>query len=308
MKFALSLAAVLVLAHPIAARAAAEDLDSVKELYAAASYEEALSRLDALSGNVDVVVANQYRALCLLGLGRGADAETALREIVTANPLYRVSPNDVSPRLVDMFTDVRKRALPSAARQLYAKAKSDYDDKKHAQAVAGFTTLLEVLKDKDLQQGGGVGDLKELAEGFLTLSNAQLAKIAPPPPASAPAATAPAATATAAATPVVPRPQIFSAEDRDVRGPIEVQRTMPPWAPTSAMDQRRTFRGVLRLTIDEEGKVESADLVTSVFPGYNDELLRAAKGWKYRPATREGVAVKYALTVAVVLRPQGSEE
>ena len=305
MKFALSLAAVLVLAHPIAARAAAEDLDSVKELYAAASYEEALSRLDAISGNVDVVVANQYRALCFLGLGRGSDAETALREIVTANPLYRVSPNEVSPRLVDMFTDVRKRALPAAARQLYTKAKNDYDDKKHAQAVAGFTTLLEVLQDKDLQQGGGVGDLKELAEGFLTLSNAQLAKAAPPP-AAAPAA--PSATTTAAAVPVVPRqPQIFSAEDRDVKGPIEVQRTMPPWSPTSAMDQRRTFRGVLRLTIDQEGKVESADLVTSVFPGYNDELLRAARGWRYRPATRAGVAVRYALTVAVVLRPQGSE-
>jgi TonB family protein len=303
MKFALSLAAVLVFAHPIAARAAAEDLDSVKELYAAASYEEALTKLDALSGNVDVVVANQYRALCLLGLGRAADAESALREIVTANPLYRVSPNDVSPRLVDLFTDVRKRALPSAARQLYAKAKNDYDDKKHAQAAAGFTTLLELLKDKDLQPGGGVGDLKELAEGFLALAEAQVAKVAPPPPPAA------APVAAAAAVPAVPRqPQIFSAEDRDVRGPIEVQRTMPAWSPTSAMDQRRTFRGVLRLTIDEEGRVESADLVTSVFPGYNEELLRAARGWRYRPATRAGVAVKYALTVAVVLRPQGSEE
>jgi TonB family protein len=304
MKYALplaSLATILALAQPTAARAAAEDLDSVKELYAAASYEEALSRLDTLR-NVDVVVANQYRALCLLGLGRAADAESALQEIVSANPLYRVSPNDVSPRLVDLFTEVRKRALPSAAKQLYARAKNDYDEKKHTQAVAGFTTLLELLKDKDLQQSGGVGDLKELAEGFMTLAEAQLAKAAPPAaPAAAPVA--------APAAPVVPRQQqIFSAEDRDVRGPIEVQRTMPAWTPTSAINQRQTFRGVLRLTIDEQGKVEAADLVTPVFPGYNDELVRAARTWKYRPATRAGVPVKYVLTVAIVLRPQGSEE
>jgi tetratricopeptide (TPR) repeat protein len=304
MKYRLSLAAlvaVLVLVRPVAARAAAEDLDSVKELYAAASYEEALSRLDALSGNVDIVVANQYRALCLLGLGRAADAESALREIVTANPLYRVSPNDVSPRLVDLFADVRKRALPTAARQLYAKAKSSYDDKNHAAAVNEFKTLLQLLNDQDLQQSEA-RDLKDLAEGFLTLAETQVSK--------ALAAAAPAATPSPAPAPAVPVPQaprIFSAEDRDVRGPIEMQRTMPPWSPTSAIDQRRVFRGVLRLTIDEQGQVQAADLLTPVFPGYNDELLKAARTWRYRPAMRAGVPVKYSLTLAIVLRPQGSE-
>jgi TonB family protein len=304
MKSRFALAALaLVLSVAPAAAAAPEDLDSVKELYASASYEEALNRLDALSGNVDIVVANQYRALCLLGLGRANDAESALREIVTANPLYRVSPNDVSPRLVALFADVRKRALPGAARQLYGKAKHDYDEKNHASAVAQFKTLIELLSDKDLQQSREAGDLKDLAEGFLTLADAQLAKTTPP------AVTAPAASVASAPAPVVPKPPlIFSAENRDVRGPIEVQRTMPPWSPTSAMDQRRTFRGVLRLTIDEEGRVEEAELLAPVFPGYNDELLRAAKTWRYRPATRGGAAVKYSLTLAIVLRPQGSEE
>jgi TonB family protein len=304
MKFRFALAALaLALLIAPAAAAAPEDLDTVKELYASASFEEALSRLDAISGNVDIVVANQYRALCLLGLGRAKDAESALREIVTANPLYRVSPNDVSPRLVDLFAEVRKRALPAATRQLYAKAKHDYDEKNHASAVTQFKMLLELLSDKDLQQSREIGDLKDLAEGFLTLADAQLAKVAPP---AVPAATAAAVSAPA---PIVPKtPVVFSAENRDVKGPIEVQRTMPPWSPTSAMDQRRTFRGVLRLTIDEEGRVEEAELLSPVFPRYNDELLRAAKSWRYRPATRGGAAVKYSLTLAIVLRPQGSEE
>jgi tetratricopeptide (TPR) repeat protein len=292
------LAAALITTLP--ARAAGpEDLDSIRELYASASYEEALTKLDALSGNVDIVVANQYRALCFLGLGRSRDAESALQEIVTANPLYRVSANDVSPRLVDLFRDVRKRALPTAARQLYAKAKHDYDDKKHAEAAGQFRTLLELLKDADLQQSSEARDLKDLADGFLTLADAQVTKVAaaiPPPAAVAPA-------------PAAPRPpQIFSAEDRDVRAPVELERVMPPWSPTSAMDQRRTFRGVLRLTINEEGQVETADLITPVFPGYNDELLRSAKTWRYRPATRSGTPVKYSMTLAVILRPQGYQE
>jgi len=296
--------AALALALSIApAAAAAENLDAVKELYASASFEEALTRLDALSGDVDIVVANQYRALCLLGLGRANDAESALREIVTANPLYRVSPNDVSPRLVELFAEVRKRSLPNAARQMYAKAKKDYDGKNHVGAAAQFRMLLVLLDDKDLQQSRERGDLKDLAEGFMTLAEAQVAKSA------AATAAATVAAASPAPAPVVPKaPQIFGAENRDVRGPVEVQRTMPPWSPTSAMDQRRTFRGVLRLTIDEEGRVEEAELLSPVFPGYNDELLRVAKTWRYRPATRGGAAVKYSLTLAIVLRPQGSEE
>ena len=92
--------------------APAEDLDSVKALYAEASYEEALAKLDTLDGEIDPVMANQYRALCLLGLGKTRDAEAPLQRIVAANPLYTITPGDVSPRLVDLFKAIRCVAVP----------------------------------------------------------------------------------------------------------------------------------------------------------------------------------------------------
>src|SRR5262245_47898268 len=91
--------------------AAAGDLDSAKALYAAASYEEALAALDQLGGGPDSIQVNEYRALCLLALGRARDAEAPLQQIVSADPLYKIPAAEVSPRLVDLFHDVRKRAL-----------------------------------------------------------------------------------------------------------------------------------------------------------------------------------------------------
>ena len=57
---------------------AAPDLANVRDLYAAASYAEALEVLGGVEGTDNTEVVEQYRALCLLGLGRTADAEKAL--------------------------------------------------------------------------------------------------------------------------------------------------------------------------------------------------------------------------------------
>ena len=101
---ALSLVFVAI-AGGVLAQAAAGDLDSAKALYAAASYEEALATLDQL-GAADSIQVNQYRALCLLALGRARDAEAPLQQIVSADPLYKLPAGEVSPRLVDLFRDV----------------------------------------------------------------------------------------------------------------------------------------------------------------------------------------------------------
>src|SRR5262245_5887563 len=79
---------------------AAPDLANVRELYASASYAEALEVLGALEGADNTEVVEQYRALCLLALGRTTDAERALERIILRRPLYVVPAADVSPRLV----------------------------------------------------------------------------------------------------------------------------------------------------------------------------------------------------------------
>jgi tetratricopeptide (TPR) repeat protein len=300
---ALSLVVVAV-GGGVLAQAAAGDLDSAKALYAAASYEEALATLDQL-GAADSIQVNQYRALCLLALGRARDAEVPLQQIVSTDPLYKLAAAEVSPRLVDLFRDVRKRALPSTARQLYTRAKSNYDAKNLPEAAKDFKTLLALLNDPEAaDRGNELADLKSLAEGFLTLADAQLAAPKPPAPAPVSAVTAAAAPAPAAAP---AERRIYTSDDADVKPPIELQRQMPSWTPTSATQKISTFKGAVRVVIDEKGMVESADMLSSVYPTYNVLLLKAAKTWRYQPATRFGAAVRYATTIEVVLRPLSDE-
>ena len=64
----------LIVAAPAGA---APDLALVRELLASASYAEALEVLGSLESADNAEVVEQYRALCLLGLGRTADAERA---------------------------------------------------------------------------------------------------------------------------------------------------------------------------------------------------------------------------------------
>lgn len=301
---------------------AAGDLESVKALYAAASYEEALVSLDRVDTTVDPIQVNQYRALCLLALGRARDAEAPLQQIVSANPLYVIPVNEVSPRLVELFKEVRRRLLPTAARQLYVKAKASYDSKNFSEASAQFKTLLAVLGDPDAAARGEVNDLKDLAEGFLALAGAQVSSQPPPaptapptpPPAVTPAVAESGEPSSVAAAPAAATARqdagadlrIYSSADTDVKPAIELQRTMPRWMPTTAAEQLATYRGTLRVVVNESGQVESANLLAGIYPTYNDPLLRIAKTWRYRPATRQGRPVKYALTLDIVLRPNGT--
>src|SRR5687767_14867630 len=101
--------------------AAQESLAGAQALYASAQYEDALSSLNRIrSGGVsssDVPAIEQYRALCLLALGRASEAEDAIAAVVTANPTFSPVLNDISPRVRSAFTDVRRRVLPTVLQQ-----------------------------------------------------------------------------------------------------------------------------------------------------------------------------------------------
>ena len=92
-------------------------LNTAKDLYASARYDEALSVLNGLriGESADRKSVEQYRSLCLLALGRASEAETAIAAVVTADPTYRPGESDASPRVRATFTDVRKRLLPEIA-------------------------------------------------------------------------------------------------------------------------------------------------------------------------------------------------
>ncbi len=292
--------------HPGAAPAPARtapalspDLSAVRDLYASASFEDALARLDTMDASNAQV--QQYRALCLLGLGRTAEAQQSLERMVASQPLYTISDTDVSPRLVAMFHTVRRRLLPTQARDLYVRAKRDLDDKKFVVAEGEFKELLAILADDDMaEEATGFLDLKMLGEGFLKLTEGELAaeaKAAPPAP--APAST-PAPASSAAAAPKV-SPAVYSDIDSDVTAPVEVERRMPAWHPTGVLTRTGQYHGMLEVVINEHGLVESATIKRSISPLYDPSLLQATKDWRFQPATRAGQPVKYRKTFDITL-------
>jgi TonB family protein len=299
------LSAVMVLATAAAARAA-DDLSVARDLYASAAYEEALAALNRVRAAgtpvADASTVEQYRAFCLLALGRGPEAQAAIEAVISADPLYQPSSTDVSPRVRTAFSDVRRRMLPSIIPQQYAKAKTAFDRKDYAAAAAGFKQVLTALADPELGQAANqppLSDLKTLAVGFQELS----AKAIPPPPlAVAPnpvaEASGPApASLPAAAPPAAPR--VYTMADPKVIVPTVIRQELPPFV--GRLSQPAT--GALEVVIDERGNVESAAMRESVNAAYDRNALNATRNWRYQPATLNGIPVKFRKLISITLKP-----
>lgn len=288
---------VALLATPVVAA----DLPTVKALYAEASYDEALKQLDALDpATVNPDEIHQYRALCLLALGRTRDAERSLETIVARSPLYHLDEAQVSPRLVGMFRDVRRKALPDTALERYGKGKAAYERKEYVAASGLFREVIAIAADPDAAgEAAALGDVKQLADGFLTLSNAALAAAVPPAPSAPPAPVAMSLAPEIAQRPATPA--IYGSEDAGVVAPIDITRTLPRWTPEHGQLASITRRGLLEIVIDERGGVESARLSRPIFPSYDTALLEATRTWRFKPATRNGAPVKYRKVLEIVL-------
>src|SRR5215212_575505 len=142
---------VAALAGPARAgqREADNPLAAARDLYASARYDEALAVLNGLQpadrGGADRKSIEQYRSLCLLALGRGSEAESAIAAVVTADPLFVPGEAEASPRVRAAFSDVRQRLLPEIANSKYAAAKAAYDRKEYATAELQFRDLVTLL-------------------------------------------------------------------------------------------------------------------------------------------------------------------
>jgi len=292
-----SLAAIVMMVAPV--RAEQDSVAAARDLYASAAYEDALAILNRLpgSGRVDEKqTIEQYRAFCLLALGRSAEAEQAIEMIVAADPSYRPAA-DVSPRVRAAFADVRRRALPSIIQQKYAQAKGAYDRKEFAAAANQFGEVLDTMKDPDvaaMAERSPLSDVRMLAAGFKDLAT-NAAAPPPPPIAAAPVQPVPAA-------PVVPNaPKVYTTNDSDVVPPIVVKQDLPAFNGQVLIPRQ----GLLEVLIDENGMVESTTMRMSVTASYDQLALAAARAWRYRPATLNGVPVKFRKAVQVTIKASG---
>ena len=291
-------ATAIVAAHaafvepPVLAVPAAEDsLSEARDLYAAAAYEEALTILDRLRASRQAAddhrAIEQYRAFCLLALGRSWDAELAIESIISAEPLYRPSDEEVSPRLLSAFSDVRRRMLPTIVRTKYATAKAAYDRSAFGAAADGFKEVLNVLADPDIKAAASqppLSDLRTLAAGFYDLSTTAAA----PPPPLPPALPAP---------PPSP-PPVYAAGYPGIVPPVTIAQALPPY-PTKVT---RPLQGAVEVVIDEAGMVETATMTRPLSPLYDRQALAAARQWQYEPATLDGVPVRFRKTVLISIR------
>jgi hypothetical protein len=268
---------------------------AARELYTAANYEDALvllGRLDSPGSQPsDRMVINQYRAFCLLALGRISEAERAIETVLSVDLLYRPSDGDMSPRLRSAFAGVRQRILPAIVQQEYGRAKAAFDRQEFPAAIAQFDRVLQALADPDLgaaAEMAPLADLRTLATGFRDLS----VKAAAPPPvvvAAPPPAPAP--------PPVVKA--IYDGSEPGFSAPVIMKQNLPAF-PRELIPQRA---GLLEVVINESGVVESALMRLGINPRYDQSVLSAAKGWTYYPATVDGRPVKYRKVINISVKP-----
>ena len=268
---------------------AQDDLQRAKDLYAAAAYEEALAVLKAVPNAGRNAQVGEYRVFCLIALGQGDEAQRAIVDLLEANPLYQPDPAETPPRVLEAFADARARALPAIAKQMYVDSKAALERKDRETAVTGFQGLLRAI-DSAPDMAPEFEDLRVLADGFLTLSRA-LPEAAPKP---IPVEEVPKATNGAAeSTP----PAATSTR------PVAVKQEFPPWIALDGVSRRQSYSGLLRVRVGADGKVQSAQIVQSIHPTYDQRLLRAAQSWVYEPATENGIPVPTDIVVQVQLRP-----
>jgi len=277
---------------------AQESLQTAQALYASASYDEALAMLERLQKqplpSTAAVELQQNRALCLLALGRTADAEEALAAVVKTDPTYRPAEATTAPRVRTIFKDVRSKLLASVIVSVYNDARVAYDQHQFADALRGFQRVQALVADPDLPAADtkGVQEYKVLADGFAKLADAAAN---PPAPAPAPAAAAPPPP-TPAAPPAPDYTRLFDSNDKNVTPPVTLRQDMPRWV---TQGQPLPRGGALELIIAAEGVVERATLTQGMSPNFDHQLLEATKNWKYQPATLDGHPVRYRKLIRI---------
>jgi tetratricopeptide (TPR) repeat protein len=276
---------VVAAAAPTAAAVDAM-LAEAQRLYEAADYEQALDVLARVEAEHAPLPEQQsrrrYLALCLIALGRAADAERPVEEMVRAEPALQPE-RDLPPRLLAMIAQTRQRVSRSLVRDSYERGRALYDTGDRVAAARAFAQAVALIDDPTLalSEDSAFADLRVVADGFRALASAPL-----PPPAAA--GTTPAGSAAAVSAAFIP--------------PRPIAQPVPPLNQSLGGYMNRR-EGELELEIGADGTVRSAIVRVPTLPSYDALLVATAKSqWRYQPATRGGVAVAHRMRVRFVLQ------
>ncbi len=249
---------------------------AAKDLYTSAAYDAALT---ALAGD-ESQQAQEYRALCLLALGRTDEAKRVTEALVTAHPEFTVSDEETPPRFVALLADTRRRLLPVAIRRLFSEGREKFQAKSYGEAREQLQRVLALAGDPLVKGAEEVADLGVLASGFLDLTNA-------------------AATAAAKPAPVPPR-EVVAPRPPAIVPPVAIRQAVPPW-PRSAGAADGSITVSLRVSIGADGRVKNATVLTPTRPQFDLQLVAAAQGWVYKPGTLNGEPAAMEKVVSLVI-------
>jgi len=300
----------VVVALCAATVSAQEPLTKAKALYDAAHYEEALTVL----APVHEPEAQQYRALCMLALGRAQDASGEVDSLIASAPTFEPSAEDVPPRFVSLVSESKKRLLPSIARKTFAEAREQFKNGDRTEAVKKFDLVVTLASMGAFKDTSDADDLRTLASGFIELARASAparpasttAVPAPEPPKvaeatpAAPPVSTPAAAKAPARSTAPPRSATAPQAPSDVSQPVAVRQTIPA-IPSSISGQGSPTASV-KVEIGADGHVVNASMQKSAHPLYDRLVLQAAREWFYTPAMLNGRPVPSEKVVTIQLR------
>lgn len=265
-------------------------LDLVRQRYASADYDGALAVLAATApAPRDAVEADRLRAFSLLALGQVSDADAVIARIVTAEPRW-LPGDDHSPRVRAAFRAVRDRVLPIEARRRYDQGRAAFERRAFADAADRLGEALPIMEALALDGRAEMEDLRILTNGFLALSREMTPKAEPVP-----------ARLTVGVRGPVHAAELVAPIESAVTEAVPLRQDLPPWR-LGLGGPGAVFRGAIAVSIDEDGQVVDAQIAVPVHPGYDPELIRAARNWRYEPARRGGQAVRTRRRVEVELR------
>lgn len=297
------LCAVVAVLCTAATATAQESLTKAKALYDAANYEEALTIL----GAVDEPEAHQYKALCMLALGRAQDASGAVETLITAAPTFEPSSEDVPPRFVSLVSETKKKLLPGIARKAFNEAREQYKSGEREAALKKFDLVVTLASSAGFKETSEAEDLRTLASGFIELA-AAAAKPEPKTPVPAPEPPK-AAEAVSLPTPVSPpaaSPRATTAGARtappasEVTQPVALKQPIPPIP--SGISGLGSPTASVRVEIGVDGRVVNASMQHPSHPLYDRLVLQAAREWVYVPALLNGRPVPSEKVVTIQLR------
>jgi hypothetical protein len=262
----------------------------VRSLYVAAAYEDALALLagPAPAGTADL--ADKYRALCLLGLNRMPEAEDVLDGLLVRNPAFQMTPAEASPRVIGLVADVRRRVVLRELETRFTQARADYDAGRFRDAAVGFGQVVLTATDPGVASTPRAEDLRRLSDEYRLLAGARVDTSSSIQEVRSAPDAGPAGS------------RVFNRLDAAVHPPVELERQMPAWSPPRDVAWR-SFRGMIEILVNERGAVDDARLIERIAPFYDGPLLASARTWRFKPATLNGVPVKFRQQLDIVMRP-----